>query len=357
EAWRSLDQLRDATRFDAWLDGICRNVCRRHDRESRQQALYQAPPVHKLESSHAEEASADSLFQMADPQALDPLEALTRQDLLALLDRALSYLPPQTRRALEYCYLAEMPQQEAAARLGISGNALGVRLHRARRQLEEVLSTQLRVEAEEFGLLPGGVDNAGWRETRMWCNYCGHHRLRGKMEPQPDGYLRVRLRCTACWSRYGVDHLDAHVDTAKTPVSSFLPACKRAIHSLGELHATAIANGYVLTCPKCQRESTRLRIVRADELPRATFSDLIYFTYDCPACGPSMSSISVVFWLLPAAWRFVAEHPHYLLEPDVCVEYVGQPTFRFRMTDASSSARLTTFAHAETLDILATFQE
>src|SRR5579864_4724233 len=29
EAWRHLANLRDPRRFSAWLDGICRNVCRR----------------------------------------------------------------------------------------------------------------------------------------------------------------------------------------------------------------------------------------------------------------------------------------------------------------------------------------
>src|SRR5579885_397406 len=30
EAWRSLEHLREPSRFEAWLDGICRNVSRRH---------------------------------------------------------------------------------------------------------------------------------------------------------------------------------------------------------------------------------------------------------------------------------------------------------------------------------------
>src|SRR5215475_7647848 len=35
EAWRSLKNLREPSRFDAWLDGICRNVSRRHLRAER----------------------------------------------------------------------------------------------------------------------------------------------------------------------------------------------------------------------------------------------------------------------------------------------------------------------------------
>ncbi|HZR39337.1 MAG TPA: sigma factor, partial [Ktedonobacteraceae bacterium] len=29
EAWQYLDRLRSPEHFDAWLDGICRNICRR----------------------------------------------------------------------------------------------------------------------------------------------------------------------------------------------------------------------------------------------------------------------------------------------------------------------------------------
>src|SRR5260370_28482476 len=35
EAWRHLDRLYEPDAFDAWLRGICRNVCRRHARSDR----------------------------------------------------------------------------------------------------------------------------------------------------------------------------------------------------------------------------------------------------------------------------------------------------------------------------------
>ena len=30
QAWRSLPKLREPQRLSAWLDGICRNICKRH---------------------------------------------------------------------------------------------------------------------------------------------------------------------------------------------------------------------------------------------------------------------------------------------------------------------------------------
>src|SRR5260370_13162335 len=43
EAWRSLDALRSPDRFDAWLDGICRNRCRRWARTHADQAAPAQP--------------------------------------------------------------------------------------------------------------------------------------------------------------------------------------------------------------------------------------------------------------------------------------------------------------------------
>ena len=42
-AWRSLDHLRDPDRFDAWMDGICRNICRRVARQSASEIARLAP--------------------------------------------------------------------------------------------------------------------------------------------------------------------------------------------------------------------------------------------------------------------------------------------------------------------------
>ena len=45
EAWRHSENLRDPQRFNAWLDGICRNVCRRY------QTPDGAPPVTRRPSA------------------------------------------------------------------------------------------------------------------------------------------------------------------------------------------------------------------------------------------------------------------------------------------------------------------
>ena len=41
EAWRHLETLREPARFHAWLDGICRNICRRQKRKDDTLSLHE----------------------------------------------------------------------------------------------------------------------------------------------------------------------------------------------------------------------------------------------------------------------------------------------------------------------------
>jgi RNA polymerase sigma-70 factor (ECF subfamily) len=185
EAWRHLENLHTPERFSAWLDGICRNVCRRQARTQKTLSL-QNVSLTDLEQDGTGETEDAASFDIPDPQAIDPVELLNREDMAILLDRALGYLPAETRELVELCYLAELPQREVAAQLGVTTGALELRLHRARKLLRQVLNWELGAEAEAFGLLDA-ERSAGWRETRQWCWCCGKQRLRAIFEQQPGG--------------------------------------------------------------------------------------------------------------------------------------------------------------------------
>src|SRR6266446_6985153 len=85
EAWRHLNALRDPNRFDAWLNGICRNVCLRWLR-SQNITTTRLVSLSKLTPTKDDEASENDI---ADPISFDPVEELCRQDMMLLLDRAL----------------------------------------------------------------------------------------------------------------------------------------------------------------------------------------------------------------------------------------------------------------------------
>ena len=157
-AWRRLEMLHSPQRLDAWLDGICRNLCLHQHRHARAEASHQAS-LSVVHAGMLAVSPAREETDIADPLAGDPLEELTRQDLQTLLDRALSYLPSSAREALELRYLAGLPPGEVASRLGLTINALDVRLHRARKHLRHTLNGELRTEAEAFGI---ALDDHGY---------------------------------------------------------------------------------------------------------------------------------------------------------------------------------------------------
>nr|MDQ2717747.1 sigma-70 family RNA polymerase sigma factor [Chloroflexota bacterium] len=267
EAWRHLEHLREPERFDAWLNGICRNVClrwaRSRDTAARRQAPFSTLRAGELDGSETPEQVDD----LPDPLALDPAEELSRQGLTALLDRAMGYLPAGTREALTMHYLAEMPHDEVALRLGVTINALEVRLHRARRQLRQVLNNELRADAEEFGLTLDAEQETGWRETNMWCFICGRQRLLGIFEPLPGGNVNMRLRCPIC-SAHGCD-ITQTGDLIPLNLHSFRPAFKRVLQVFPRFYSQAFTTGYH-PCPMCKQEA-KFQGVEPHMLPEPFF--------------------------------------------------------------------------------------
>ena len=63
------------------------------------------------------------------------------------------------------CHLLELPQSEVAERLGISVGALQARLHRARRQLLQVLHGPLYQETASFVPAAERKDDGQWLDS------------------------------------------------------------------------------------------------------------------------------------------------------------------------------------------------
>lgn len=358
-AWRRLDQLRSRERFDAWLDAICRHVCQHYVRKSRSITARQVTVADPFllrdgpDGSHGSPRITDML---------DPAEELQRQDLETLLDLALNHLPADARQVIELCYLENLSQREAAARLRLTISALEARLHRTRMQLRQVLSGALRADAEAFGVALDEDISAGWRETREWCNLCAQHRLRGTFEPLPDGRVNFRLRCPECSRHTGIDIYSTGGTVPLAGAHSFHPAFKRLIRSLKDRYSQGYTQALVRgwqTCPSCAGHAP-LRV----EPPGGTwphFARQFRLVLACPTCQTIiMPAAFAASWadpsVQPLALRFIEEHPRWLMEPDVATRYGEQPAIRFQLSDVSSAARLTILAHAETLAILTLYQ-
>ncbi len=341
-AWRRLESLRSPERFDSWLDGICRNLCRM---QARSTSATRARQVMREGGARPEfGAPFPSLLDIADPLAQDPGDILDRQDLATLLDQAIGYLPESAREAVELRYLRELPERDVALRLGITIGALEVQLHRARRRMRQVLSGALRAEAEVFGLLPDDELPDGWRETREWCHLCGRRRLRGVFEAMADGRVNFRLRCPECSTRYQADMHDSAGFVQFDGVRSIRPAFKRTLLGVNARYAEALITGE-LACSRCGA-LVRPRVAQPNE-PGAPFPQQRSVALECLRCGFFHS-----VWLggltcladpsvRPLIMRFLLDHPRWVMEPDHTREYAGQETLFCRIADAASSARLT----------------
>lgn len=119
EAWRHLQELRDPERRSPWLSGIARNVCLRWTRSRARDRAQLLQP-------NQSEASLDLEERLADSFDLE-LE-LERDELVALLDRAMALLPPETRAVLIARYIRDSPHAEIAAWLGLSDGAVKMKL-------------------------------------------------------------------------------------------------------------------------------------------------------------------------------------------------------------------------------------
>ena len=335
EAWKSLDHLRDETRFAAWLDGICRNICRRHQRKQGLLLARERP----LEDIGDE---ADRFADLADPDSFDPTEELLRQDRAYLLDRALGHLSPEERAVVERHYLAEIPQRELANQMGLTLSALEARLHRARSHLLHTFGDSLHDEAMALGLAVVPSDALHWRQTRAWCIFCGRQRLEGLFEPLPDGRMNLRLRCPHCKS-FEIDSLGI-IDLSSA--RSFLPAIKKLIDAAGRFFLTTMSASGACQCWICGR-STHLSISRDTHLGYQGGAHT-RLESQC-ACIHLFASVPTLYGALPLVREFLLGAERVVIGPEEETTYVGQSAIRFSLLDLDWGRRVSIFADIETL--------
>jgi RNA polymerase sigma factor (sigma-70 family) len=381
EAWRHLDRLHRPEGFSVWLDEICRNICRRHARsyarDQRHQYLGRTVVYSDEPDPEYTNSTAETVLQiLPDQQVPDPLEALNHQDMTLLLERACGSLNRSARELVRLCYLLELPQREVAARLGLTIGALEARLHRARRQLREVLTGPLREDMESLGGVLDEDSSAGWRETRLWCTVCGRRHLSGMFLPQPDGGANLHMRCPDCEQCYGLIDIQASSVHSKGLVRleglrSFRPAWKRTMQTLTQRLRNAL-QASEHPCPHCGTPAA-LQLVDKSMAEETTLAgggiilpaSLSQYPYQfwvwwkCPLGHRSenldagvFAASDLVYWSHPRTQQFMGEHPRWVSEPELLVEHAGQPAIRFQMADLTSRVRLTVLAHRRTLQVL-----
>jgi hypothetical protein len=143
-AMLSLDRLRDADRFGAWLVGIGLNACR---------ATLRVRPSTWRQLSHVEGQT--------------PYEVVRAREVSALVRSAIAELPAGQREAVTLYYLAGLTQAEAAEHLGIPPGAVKTRLHKARASLRLRLEPLRRDRPMPIEMQVTDVRRAGERHILM----------------------------------------------------------------------------------------------------------------------------------------------------------------------------------------------
>jgi RNA polymerase sigma-70 factor (ECF subfamily) len=129
--FENFDQLRDPARVRAWVFRIARNACLMQRRKS----IF--APAHEL--SLEELAPGTEL-----PEGSEAPEAtVLRNELLAVVDRAIAELPAVYRPVVLLRDLEELTTEETAEILDLSTDVVKTRLHRGRRALREKLDCYL----------------------------------------------------------------------------------------------------------------------------------------------------------------------------------------------------------------------
>jgi RNA polymerase sigma-70 factor (ECF subfamily) len=137
-AFRSLDRFEGGSLVSTWLHRIAVNAALmklRTRRRKPEESIEHLLPVYKDDGHHQETYSSWN----------EPVDvAMTRADNRALVRRCIEALPETYRTVLVLRDIEELDTEEAAQALGISGNAVKIRLHRARQALRTLLAPHFR---------------------------------------------------------------------------------------------------------------------------------------------------------------------------------------------------------------------
>ena len=336
EAWRQAHKVIDPAGYAAWLAAIARNVCLRWRRRRGREAVHLLPDQPEWDGAGRLDREADDF---------DLEVELEQHELAELLDRAMALLPPATRALLVERYIRESPQAEIARRLGLSEGAVEARLHRGRLALRRVLSGDLRPEAAAYGL--SGGDDAGWQATRIWCPFCGDHKLVCRLDRAAG---RADFHCPGCAGPFGGQIASTRGPAIIQGVSSFKAILTRQITWLDRYYRQALAHG-TASCPYC-RHTSRLMLRLPDYAPPA-IRDAPGMYLTCPACG--ITDANPLRWLvldLPETQRFWRRHPRMRVLPDRAVEVAGRPVLVTTFASTTGAARLDVISAADTLAVL-----
>ena len=140
--YRGGDSLRDPQAVRGWLYRIATNVCFDRLRQRKRQV--------PLAGSGGEEGR-DQVETLCSPSP-SPLEITERKETSACVQRCLDFLPDKYRAVILLREVHSLTAAEIADLLGVPVTTVKIRLHRARRMLEQVMERGCAVSNDIQGV-------------------------------------------------------------------------------------------------------------------------------------------------------------------------------------------------------------
>jgi RNA polymerase sigma-70 factor (ECF subfamily) len=334
EAWRNRASLRDPARHAAWLSGIAHNVCLRWARRSGREGAGRVEPAIRETPATIDDWLADDFDLEID---------LERRELAGLLDRAMEYLPPETRLALIRSYIEERPQAEVASGLGLSAGALRIRLHRGKLALHRVLSTSLSDEAAAYGLM---LPNGGWQETGLWCFGCGRHLLQGTYDARTNAVI---VRCPSC-SADGMNISQGTSAELPGPFKGFKRFLEQQVHHVESSTRRAIELGHG-SCPWCGHVNPVHMSLSDDAPPPARGLSGLHMK--CSSCSATANQLLAGLALAhPEVQQFQRDQGRISLLNERQADIDGLPSIVTTFESMTGAARIDVLSAADSFNVL-----
>ncbi len=335
-AWQHEQELRNPAARQAWLHAIARRHCQTWARERTRARLV------------ALDSLGDGETRALPADDFDVETEIERADLARLLDRAMGLLPKALRDVLVQRFVAESPQAQVAARLGLSEGAVEARVQRGKLALRRVLTTELSADAVALGLISDA--SAGWVETRLWCPVCGGRRLEGRLMPAEG---KLFMRCPGCgpttYDAEGIHVIHAEGSYLRD-AHSYKPALARVLEGIHEVYRVQAQRG-MAPCPICGRW---IPIGRGAPPGRSTPDDVgdSFYLWHAGCAFLDWESWHALTWSLPEARRFWQDNPRMRFLAPREVEHAGSPAVVTGFESLTGSARLDVVTLRDTLQVV-----
>ena len=144
-AFTHLDGFKGGSSLATWLARIVSNEVLARLRRRR-------PTVEIGEMAETLAAGVGACFTAAEPT---PEQAIARREIRSAIEKAVDELPPYFRSVFMLRAIEQMSVEETASCLGIPGETVKTRLHRANKLLRQALTTQFGAIFDDIYLFLG----------------------------------------------------------------------------------------------------------------------------------------------------------------------------------------------------------